>query len=160
LYLGAACLIFGNFFFLYTYLVGCIRRKQYSLMKWAFLIPLYWMLMSVAAAIAFVQLIFKPHYWEKTQHGLHLLGRKKYQRKNESLAEALNTARKGSQKHTPQEKQVADLPIAPIIDALSTWRMPAIQREFPALELSELADLPTTRLSAVTAPTAPRAAID
>jgi hypothetical protein len=27
---------------------------------------------SLAAFVALQQLIFKPHYWEKTQHGLHL----------------------------------------------------------------------------------------
>jgi len=29
-------------------------------------------MMSIAAVMAFFQLLFKPHYWEKTQHGLHL----------------------------------------------------------------------------------------
>jgi len=32
--------------------------------------PLYWVLMSVAAAKAVFQLIFQPSYWEKTAHGL------------------------------------------------------------------------------------------
>jgi len=31
----------------------------------------YWALMSVAAWKALFQLIFRPHYWEKTQHGLN-----------------------------------------------------------------------------------------
>lgn len=148
LYIGAACLIFGNFFFLYTYLIGCIRRKQYSLMKWTFLIPLYWMLMSVAACIALVQLILKPHYWEKTQHGFHLQARARNVSRKKA-AEASENARQATQKTILKERNVADLPIAPIIDALSTWRMPAIQAEFPTLELPELADLPTVKLSAV-----------
>ena len=29
-------------------------------------------MISIACAIALYQLIFKPHYWEKTVHGLHL----------------------------------------------------------------------------------------
>jgi cellulose synthase/poly-beta-1,6-N-acetylglucosamine synthase-like glycosyltransferase len=150
LYLGAACLIFGNFFFLYSHLVGCIRRKQYRLMKWTLLVPFYWMLMSVAAGFAFVQLIFKPHYWEKTQHGFHLLI------KTRRPAKQGRAAQRKLPKDALKEKQVADLPIAPIIDTLSTWRMqaiqkelPTIQQEFPTLELSELADLPTTKLSIV-----------
>ncbi len=147
LYLSAASLIFGNFFFLYTYLVGCIRRKQYSLMKWTFLIPLYWMLMSVAASIALFQLIFKPHYWEKTQHGFHLLATRK--RNSKKAAQAHNKTRKAVQKHLLKETSESDLPISPIIDALSTWRMPAIQAEFPTLDLSELADAPTAKLSTV-----------
>jgi cellulose synthase/poly-beta-1,6-N-acetylglucosamine synthase-like glycosyltransferase len=147
LYLSAASLIFGNFFYLYTHLVGCLRRKQYSLMKWALLIPFYWGLMSVAASIALVQLIFKPHYWEKTQHGFHLLARAR--KRNHEKAAAARKARQNAQKNGLKEAGSVDLPISPIIDTLSTWRMPAIQAEFPTLELSELADMPTTKLSVV-----------
>jgi hypothetical protein len=72
LYMGTLCLIFGNFFYAYSHLVGCLKRGQYGLIKWALLTPVYWLMMSTAAFIAFFQLITKPHYWEKTQHGLHL----------------------------------------------------------------------------------------
>jgi cellulose synthase/poly-beta-1,6-N-acetylglucosamine synthase-like glycosyltransferase len=168
LYLGTASLIFGNFFFLYTHLVGCLRRKQYSLMIWTFLIPLYWALMSVAASIALVQLIFKPHYWEKTQHGFHLLARRP-SRASKKRKEASDKTGIFRTKTLLKEKQVSDLPIAPIIDVLSTWRMPAIQAEFPMLDLAELrdkpddqlsavVDLPTTQLAAVTQQAMPQAA--
>lgn len=30
--------------------------------------PLYWMAMSVAATRAIVQLVRKPHHWDKTPH--------------------------------------------------------------------------------------------
>jgi len=36
----------------------------------ALLSPLYWVLISLAAWKAVWQLIVKPHYWEKTVHGL------------------------------------------------------------------------------------------
>ncbi len=74
--IGAVCLVVGNFFYLYIYLLACIRRKHYGLVKWTLLIPIYWLLMSIAACIALYQLIVKPHYWEKTEHGLHLLDAK------------------------------------------------------------------------------------
>src|SRR6266852_1607249 len=74
LYLGTLSLIFGNFFYYYLYLVACVRRKHYGLIKWTLLVPFYWMMMSVAAFIALFQLIVKPHYWEKTEHCLHLRG--------------------------------------------------------------------------------------
>ena len=74
LYLGTISLIFGNFFYYYLYLIACIRLKHYRLIKWMVFVPIYWLLMSVAAFIAFIQLIVKPHYWEKTEHGLHLRG--------------------------------------------------------------------------------------
>jgi cellulose synthase/poly-beta-1,6-N-acetylglucosamine synthase-like glycosyltransferase len=72
LYMGAFCLIFGNFFYVYVHLIGCVRRKEHDLIKWVLLIPLYWVMMSISAYIAFYQLLVKPHYWEKTQHGNHL----------------------------------------------------------------------------------------
>lgn len=77
LYLSVISLVFGNFLYIYVYLLACIRRRQYRLVKYALFIPIYWMLMSIAAMMALSQLIFKPHYWEKTVHGLHL-------RKNQS----------------------------------------------------------------------------
>ncbi|GAC1402867.1 MAG: hypothetical protein NVSMB49_19560 [Ktedonobacteraceae bacterium] len=72
LYMGAICLIFGNFFYIYSHLLGCMKRGHYGLVKWTLTIPIYWAMASVAAFIALQQLIFKPHYWEKTKHGLHL----------------------------------------------------------------------------------------
>ncbi len=71
-YLAVFSWIFGNFLFLYYYMLGCAKRNQWDLMKYVFLIPLYWGMMSIAAAMALYQLIFKPHYWEKTVHGFHL----------------------------------------------------------------------------------------
>ncbi|MEM8651096.1 MAG: glycosyltransferase family 2 protein, partial [Pseudomonadota bacterium] len=34
-------------------------------------IPIYWLIISIAAWRALVQLYFKPHYWEKTPHSLY-----------------------------------------------------------------------------------------
>jgi len=34
------------------------------------IVPVYWMLMSVAGWKGAAQLITKPFYWEKTEHGL------------------------------------------------------------------------------------------
>ncbi|HYK08159.1 MAG TPA: glycosyltransferase, partial [Candidatus Eisenbacteria bacterium] len=56
----------------YYYMIGCAKREQWSLIKYIYLIPFYWLLISWSGFIAFYQLIFKPHYWEKTIHGLHL----------------------------------------------------------------------------------------
>jgi cellulose synthase/poly-beta-1,6-N-acetylglucosamine synthase-like glycosyltransferase len=72
LYMGTLCLLFGNFFFMYIHLLGCMKRNQYWLIKWTLLMPIYWGMASVAAFIALYQIIFAPHYWEKTRHGLHL----------------------------------------------------------------------------------------
>lgn len=72
LYMGMICLLFGNFFYVIIALLGAIRRQEYSLVKFVLFIPLYWGMMSIAAMMAFWQLLIKPHYWEKTQHGFHL----------------------------------------------------------------------------------------
>ncbi len=71
-YMGAISLVFGNFLYLYNYMIGLAKRGHWELMKYVFLVPFYWFLMSIAAVMAFYQLLFKPHHWEKTQHGLHL----------------------------------------------------------------------------------------
>ena len=73
LYMGSLCLIFGNFLYLYIHLMGCLKRGQFKLIKWTLLMPIYWAVSSIAAFIALYQLITKPHYWEKTTHGLHLM---------------------------------------------------------------------------------------
>ncbi len=72
LYIGVVSLIFGNFFYIYAYLIGLAKRKEFRVMKFVFLVPLYWLGMSVAAWKALYELFVKPHYWQKTNHGLHL----------------------------------------------------------------------------------------
>jgi glycosyltransferase XagB len=70
-YMAVFSIIFGNFLFLYYYMIGCAKRGHYELIKYVFLIPFYWIAISVAATKALYQLIVKPHFWEKTHHGLH-----------------------------------------------------------------------------------------
>ena len=71
-YMAVFSLLVGNFTYIYNYMIGAMKREHYSLVKFVFLIPLYWLVASYAAAVAAYQLIVKPHYWEKTVHGLHL----------------------------------------------------------------------------------------
>lgn len=40
------------------------------MMPWALTIPFYWILLSIAGYKALWQLIHKPFFWEKTNHGL------------------------------------------------------------------------------------------
>jgi len=71
-YMAVISLVFGNFLYLYYYMIGCAKRGYWSQIKYVFLIPFYWLMVSFAATIALYQLITKPHYWEKTVHGFHL----------------------------------------------------------------------------------------
>jgi cellulose synthase/poly-beta-1,6-N-acetylglucosamine synthase-like glycosyltransferase len=69
-YPGMACWIIGNFLYLYAFILTALKREDVNLVKAACAIPLYYVLMALAAYKAFVQLVFTPTYWEKTQHGL------------------------------------------------------------------------------------------
>lgn len=71
-YMAATSLVIGNFIYIYNYMIGVAKRNQWELVKYVFFIPLYWLMISVSAAIAVFQFIVKPYYWEKTIHGLHL----------------------------------------------------------------------------------------
>ena len=63
-------LVLGNGAVIYLgILTTCEMRKPHLLLANA-LVPLYWLLMSLAALKAFLQLITNPTYWEKTVHGL------------------------------------------------------------------------------------------
>ena len=67
---GAVGLFVGNFAFTYLNVAGVMRRGYFDLVKYALLSPLYWALMSVGAWKGLLQLLYRPHYWEKTVHGL------------------------------------------------------------------------------------------
>jgi glycosyltransferase XagB len=69
-YAGGFGFYFGNFFLAYMFAAGTSRRGYHDLVKYALFVPIYWLLMSIAAWKGFIQLLYKPFYWEKTQHGL------------------------------------------------------------------------------------------
>ena len=76
-YMAITSAIFGNFLYVYYYMIGTAKHGQYQLIKYVFLVPLYWFFTSVAACMSFWQLFTKPHYWEKTIHGLVKKDKKK-----------------------------------------------------------------------------------
>lgn len=71
-YMAAFSLVFGNFLYMYYYMIGCAKREQYELIKYALMVPLYWLIMSIASWKALYEIFVRPHYWSKTKHGLHL----------------------------------------------------------------------------------------
>ena len=58
-YAGPALLVF----------MGLRRLGRYDLMLQQLLLPVYWMLHSVAVVLALVELVVFPHFWAKTAHG-------------------------------------------------------------------------------------------
>jgi glycosyltransferase XagB len=69
-YVGVGCFAFGNLLFIYTNMIAARQHGRPELVLAAVLSPIYWVMMSIAAVKALVQLITAPTFWEKTQHGL------------------------------------------------------------------------------------------
>ncbi|MDT5012651.1 MAG: glycosyltransferase XagB [Mycobacterium sp.] len=63
-------LILGNAATLYMNLIALREDDRSDLLLAALTVPVFWLLMSVAAAKGCYQLIRNPSYWEKTFHGL------------------------------------------------------------------------------------------
>jgi glycosyltransferase XagB len=70
LYASVFNLLVGNALMIYVSMMGAFRRRRYRLVPWALLNPVYWLLHSAASYKALWQLVTRPHYWEKTTHGL------------------------------------------------------------------------------------------
>jgi cellulose synthase/poly-beta-1,6-N-acetylglucosamine synthase-like glycosyltransferase len=66
----ALTLFLANFLFVILNVLACPRRGLAGLLPAALISPIYWVLISVAAWKGALQLLIRPFYWEKTQHGL------------------------------------------------------------------------------------------
>jgi cellulose synthase/poly-beta-1,6-N-acetylglucosamine synthase-like glycosyltransferase len=62
--------LFGNAIMIYLNVLAVFKRRYYDLELFALLNPLYWNFHIFASYKAGIQLITKPFYWEKTNHGL------------------------------------------------------------------------------------------
>jgi glycosyltransferase XagB len=62
-------LVIGNLFLVYFGVVAALKRRYFDLVAVGVMLPVYWVLHSVASYKALWQLIRNPHYWEKTEHG-------------------------------------------------------------------------------------------
>jgi cellulose synthase/poly-beta-1,6-N-acetylglucosamine synthase-like glycosyltransferase len=51
-------------------LSACALSNNVSHARAALTMPLYWPLASIAAWVAFFELLFRPHHWSKTTHGV------------------------------------------------------------------------------------------
>jgi hypothetical protein len=70
LWVSLANLLFGNAAMVYVSMMGAFKRRRFRLVPWAIINPAYWLLHAIASYKALWQLITRPHYWEKTLHGL------------------------------------------------------------------------------------------
>jgi len=70
LYLCLFNLLAGNGAFTYLVMLAPIRRGWLNLIPYSFSLFFYWVLISIAAYRALWQLVRRPFFWEKTEHGL------------------------------------------------------------------------------------------
>ena len=89
LYMGVFSLLFGNFLYMYYYMIGCAKREYDDIIKYVFLVPFYWLAMSMAAWRAVYKIIRDPHYWAKTNHGLHIKHNKTIKQINNVIGKEL-----------------------------------------------------------------------
>jgi cellulose synthase/poly-beta-1,6-N-acetylglucosamine synthase-like glycosyltransferase len=109
LYMASLCLIFGNILYIYTHIIGCMKHQHYSLVKSTLLIPIYWAIASGAAYMALYQLIIKPHFWEKTLHGFHLLKQTTTQTLKTLTQELIAISRENTQRLKPTKQETGDI---------------------------------------------------
>ena len=69
-YVGLVLWAFGNFLLWYLTILTARHIRPEGLMLAAILVPVYWVMMSIAAVKAMWQLVVTPSFWEKTTHGL------------------------------------------------------------------------------------------
>jgi len=107
-YAGLVCWAFGNVLLGYLTLVSCRITRRGELLGAALLIPLYWVMMSLAAVKAVWQLVATPTFWEKTVHGLHLRPRDE-----SSKVPTAAGAGTGACRASPLDRAVASVPVDP-----------------------------------------------
>jgi glycosyltransferase XagB len=62
--------LIGGLVLLLPAIVGLRRRRQWHLVPWLFTVPIYLLLVSLAAWIAVWDFLRAPFHWAKTEHGL------------------------------------------------------------------------------------------
>ena len=64
-YAGLVLWAFGNFLLWYLTVLAARRTRPVGLVLAAMLVPIYWVMMSIAAVKAMWQLVVTPSFWEK-----------------------------------------------------------------------------------------------
>lgn len=67
---GWISFIGGNTFFILLHFIPALVARKWRIAFASLLIPIYWLLMSIATIIAVYELFKRPHYWNKTEHGV------------------------------------------------------------------------------------------
>lgn len=103
---GGVCLLAGNVAMIEVALAALYQQRRYPLLRIALLMPGYWALASVAAWLAAWQLVWQPHYWEKTTHGCS----GGYAREEAEAVDDTAASERGHGLPEPQVVRTADAP--------------------------------------------------
>ena len=60
----------GNGSMIVVSAIACLRRGYYRHALWCLLLPVYWLMSSIATYKALYQIFTAPHFWHKTEHGV------------------------------------------------------------------------------------------
>ncbi|WP_118136649.1 glycosyltransferase [Oceanicella sp. SM1341] len=69
----AVSLLVGQVVLFATSIRALVNTGQARLIPWLAILPLYWPLGAAAAYKALFELVFKPFYWDKTDHGVSVV---------------------------------------------------------------------------------------
>jgi len=70
LFMSIFNLMVGNVLMIYVNMMAVFKRRFYELILFAIANPVYWLMHSIAAYMGLYELIVKPFYWQKTNHGI------------------------------------------------------------------------------------------
>jgi len=70
LFISIFNLIVGNILMIYVNMMAVFKRRYYELILFAMANPVYWLMHSIAAYMGLYELIVRPFYWQKTNHGI------------------------------------------------------------------------------------------
>jgi len=70
LFMSIFNLMVGNILMIYVNMMAVFKRRFYELILFAIANPVYWLMHSIAAYMGLYELIVKPFYWQKTNHGI------------------------------------------------------------------------------------------
>ena len=70
LFMSIFNLMVGNILMIYVNMMAVFKRRFYVLILFAIANPVYWLMHSIAAYMGLYELIVKPFYWQKTNHGI------------------------------------------------------------------------------------------
>src|ERR1700744_2779923 len=70
LFMSIFNLLVGNILMIYVNMMAVFKRRYYELILFAIANPIYWLMHSIAAYMGLYELIVRPFYWQKTNHGI------------------------------------------------------------------------------------------